>query len=315
LASGYGDTQNPYASKTANYFLSAPNGSAGVPTFRAIVAADIPTLNQNTTGTAANVTGTVAVANGGTGATTAAGALTNLGAYAATNPNGYTSNTGTVTSVAASAGTGISITGSPVTTSGTLTITNTGVTSVAAGTGISVSASTGGVTITNTGSQVPTGAVEAFAMSTAPSGWLACNGAAISRTTYATLFAAIGTTFGTGDGVTTFNVPDVRGYFVRGWDNGRGVDSARTFGSNQAFAMQQHRHLHGTDGNGGSGYNGNGYADSLGNTATSGNQSGAAGYAHNTTTAMMPTTAGGTAVNGAAETRPVNIAMLYCIKF
>ena len=80
LASGYGDTLNPYASKTANYVLAAPDGSAGVPTFRAIVAADIPTLNQNTTGTAANVTGTVAVANGGTGATTAGGALTNLGA-------------------------------------------------------------------------------------------------------------------------------------------------------------------------------------------------------------------------------------------
>jgi hypothetical protein len=53
LASGYGDTQNPYASKTANNFLAAPNGTAGVPTFRAIVAADIPTLNQSTTGTAA----------------------------------------------------------------------------------------------------------------------------------------------------------------------------------------------------------------------------------------------------------------------
>jgi len=54
LSAGYGDTQNPYASKTANYVLAAPNGSAGVPTFRAIVAADIPTLNQNTTGTAAS---------------------------------------------------------------------------------------------------------------------------------------------------------------------------------------------------------------------------------------------------------------------
>lgn len=56
LASGYGDTQNPYASKTANYFLAAPNGTAGVPTFRAIVAEDIPTLNQNTTGNAATAT-------------------------------------------------------------------------------------------------------------------------------------------------------------------------------------------------------------------------------------------------------------------
>jgi hypothetical protein len=54
LSAGYGDTLNPYASKTANFVLSAPDGSAGVPTFRAIVAADIPTLNQNTTGTAAS---------------------------------------------------------------------------------------------------------------------------------------------------------------------------------------------------------------------------------------------------------------------
>lgn len=70
LASGYGDTQNPYASKTANYFLAAPNGSSGAPTFRAMVAADVPTLNQNTTGTAGNVTGVVAIANGGTGQST-----------------------------------------------------------------------------------------------------------------------------------------------------------------------------------------------------------------------------------------------------
>jgi hypothetical protein len=114
LASGYGDTLNPYASKTANYVLASPDGSSGVPTFRAIVASDIPTLNQNTTGTAANitatsnstlttlsalslpysqlsgtvptwnqnttgtasnVTGTVAIANGGTGETTRQNAM------------------------------------------------------------------------------------------------------------------------------------------------------------------------------------------------------------------------------------------------
>jgi hypothetical protein len=67
--------------------------------------------------------------------------------YNATNPSGYTSNTGTVISVAATAGTGISITGSPITASGTLNITNTGVTSAVAGTGISVSAATGAVTL------------------------------------------------------------------------------------------------------------------------------------------------------------------------
>jgi len=58
LSANYGDTLNPYASKTANTFLAAPNGSAGVPSFRAVVAADIPTLNQNTTGSAATFTST-----------------------------------------------------------------------------------------------------------------------------------------------------------------------------------------------------------------------------------------------------------------
>lgn len=67
LSSGYGDTQNPFASKTANYFLAAPNGTAGVPTFRAIVGADIPTLNQNTTGSAGSVVNSVTFNNGGAG--------------------------------------------------------------------------------------------------------------------------------------------------------------------------------------------------------------------------------------------------------
>ena len=124
LAAAYGDTLNPYGTKTANNFLAAPNGSTGVPTFRAIVAADIPTLNQNTTGTASNVTGTVAIANGGTGQTTAANALTALGAYPATNPAGYTTNTGTVTSVA----TGTGLTGGPITGTGTIALANTAVT-------------------------------------------------------------------------------------------------------------------------------------------------------------------------------------------
>lgn len=57
LAANYGDTLNPYASKTASYFLAAPNGTAGVPSFRAVVASDIPVLNQNTTGTAAGLSG------------------------------------------------------------------------------------------------------------------------------------------------------------------------------------------------------------------------------------------------------------------
>jgi microcystin-dependent protein len=81
---------------------------------------------------------------------------------------------------------------------------------------------------------VPAGSVVQFACNTAPTGWLKANGAAVSRTTYASLFSAIGTTFGVGDGSTTFNLPDLRGYFSRNWDDGRGIDSGRSFGSLQA---------------------------------------------------------------------------------
>lgn len=72
-----------FSSQTAKTFLAAPNAAAGVPTFRTIVASDIPILNQNTTGTASNVTGVVSISNGGTGATTASVALTALGAQPA----------------------------------------------------------------------------------------------------------------------------------------------------------------------------------------------------------------------------------------
>ena len=84
-----------------------------------------PTFNQNTTGTAAGLSSTLAIASGGTGATTAGGALTSLGAYAASNPSGYTTNTGTVTSVGGT-GTvnGLTLTGT-VTTSGNLTLGGT----------------------------------------------------------------------------------------------------------------------------------------------------------------------------------------------
>ena len=80
----------------------------------------------------------------------------------------------------------------------------------------------------------PAGLIGAFARTTAPTGWLKANGAAVSRTAYSDLFAAIGTTFGAGDGVNTFNLPDLRGEFLRGWDDGRGVDSGRSLGSQQA---------------------------------------------------------------------------------
>lgn len=89
---------------------------------------------------------------------------------------------------------------------------------------------------------LPSGAVMYFAGQTAPAGWLKADGAAVSRTTYAALFAAIGTTYGAGDGRNTFNLPDLRAEFVRGWDDGRGVDSGRAFGSAQGHAVANHYH-------------------------------------------------------------------------
>lgn len=86
----------------------------------------------------------------------------------------------------------------------------------------------------------PSGMVVFFSRSTPPPGWLKCNGAAVSRTVYASLFAAIGTTAGAGDGSTTFNVPDIRGDAIRGWDDGRGVDAGRALGSEQMDAFQGH---------------------------------------------------------------------------
>ena len=86
------------------------------------------------------------------------------------------------------------------------------------------------------------GAVQFFAMSSAPTGWMKANGAAVSRATYARLFGRVGTTFGGGDGSTTFNLPDLRGEFIRGWDDGRTVDSGRTFASVQTSQNLSHAH-------------------------------------------------------------------------
>lgn len=72
-----------------------------------------------------------------------------------------------------------------------------------------------------------TGTVLPFAGSTSPGGWLLCHGQAVSRATYANLFAVIGTVFGVGDGSTTFNVPDMRGRVAAGKDNMGGVAASR----------------------------------------------------------------------------------------
>lgn len=98
-----------------------------------------------------------------------------------------------------------------------------------------------------TNAQVPPGQVGHFFTASAPAGWLWANGANVSRTTYATLWAAMGSP-NTGDGSTTFTLPDLRGEFLRGWDNGRGVDAGRVLGSAQAAAMLDHTHSGNTGG-------------------------------------------------------------------
>ena len=85
----------------------------------------------------------------------------------------------------------------------------------------------------------PAGAVQFFAMDTAPVGWLKANGAAVSRTSYASLYVAIGTRFGAGDGKSTFNLPDLRGEFLRAYDEGRGVDDGRQLGTAQSDTVQR----------------------------------------------------------------------------
>ncbi|WP_313739414.1 phage tail protein [Pseudomonas sp.] len=166
------------------------------------------------------------------------------------------------------------------------------------------------------------GLVGFFAMPTPPPGWLKRNGAAVSRTTYAALFARIGTTFGAGDGSTTFNLPDARGSFDRGWDDGRNLDKGRAFGSDQGPANLSH--VHGTtvstDGahvhtstftrekitsnfvqEGGNAVFGDQESDGYQTVSTS------SGGAHKHSVII--------AASGESEARPYNTAYLPCIKY
>lgn len=186
---------------------------------------------------------------------------------------------------------------------------------------------------------VGTGAVQMFARATAPPGWLKTNGAAISRTTYAALFAAIGTVFGAGDGSNTFNLPDLRGEFLRSWDDARGIDGSRSFGSWQGGANELHSHtataatdahthtfsattssdgshVHPMSGASGSGSN---FYVALQDTVKATVNTGAAGaHTHTvggTTSSETHTHTISVAQQGGTESRPRNIALLTCIKY
>jgi hypothetical protein len=147
------------------------------------------------------------------------------------------------------------------------------------------------------------GEIITWATDTPPDGYFECDGAEVDRALYPELFSAIGTTFGVGDGATTFNLPDLRGEFIRGWDNGRGFDVGRVFGSSQIDEFKSHNH----------GLNigaqfiafaRNDINPSLPNDGT--------GYQHgNNGNDIIINIAS----NGGDETRPKNIALMYCIKY
>lgn len=173
---------------------------------------------------------------------------------------------------------------------------------------------------------LPPGMVQFYAANTAPSGWLKANGAAVDRTTYAALFAAIGTTYGVGDGSTTFNLPDLRGEFPRGWDDGRGVDTSRAFGSAQAQAFLSHSHGVSDPGHAHAVYD-PGHVHSSTAAGTSGSPDFVT-KAGNSADRVFTTGAAATgigiygaatgisiAANGGTETRPRNVALLACIKY
>lgn len=198
---------------------------------------------------------------------------------------------------------------------------------------------------------IPTGTIVQFASTTTPSGWILCDGGLYGRTSgdpspQPNLFSVIGTTWGAGDGLTTFAVPDLRGMFVRGFDNGRGIDPLRAFGSQQSDSFKLHDHsgntglfnavhthsFSGTTGTDspdhthntlyyneidGSGLGGPAATQTSGSNAFYG--SGGASTRH--THAFSGTTGSGgsdhshtISGSGGTETRPVNVAMNYIIK-
>jgi microcystin-dependent protein len=158
----------------------------------------------------------------------------------------------------------------------------------------------------------PAGIIAPFAGTSAPSGWLACQGQAISRSTYASLFTAIGTTWGSGDGSTTFNLPDLRGMFLRGTGtNATGSSSGAVGPSVGAYAADtylNHNHT-ATD---------SGHTHSVGAFASPGLSPGGTTYQTGSGTTSSGTGYASitvaTSTTGGTETKPKNYGILYIIK-
>ena len=169
---------------------------------------------------------------------------------------------------------------------------------------------------------VPSGAVFCMAVAIVPSGYLECNGAAVSRTGYAALFAVIGTQYGAGNGSSTFNLPDLRGEFVRGFDNGRGIDSGRSISATpQSDQNKQHNHTASSSVNDSGHVHGTTFDNKKyfpGGNSTTVNYGGPGEYPADIFSMSSATTGVTVATSigndGGGETRPRNIAMMYVIK-
>jgi hypothetical protein len=176
---------------------------------------------------------------------------------------------------------------------------------------------------------VPTGAIMPFAMNTAPTGWLAANGTEYSKTgTYAALFAVIGTTYGEtngagGTGTTHFRVPDLCGYFVRGSGTNRDGTASGTFGQKQADAVGPHTHSGTSDAmDRNASHSHSIKGTGIGQGGTGSNAVFSSNHTHDNGTSIYATnidhlhtfTSSSQSPAGTTETRPDNIAMLYCIK-
>ena len=161
----------------------------------------------------------------------------------------------------------------------------------------------------------PPGSLMAFAGTSAPTGWLACQGQAVSRTTYATLFAAISTTWGSGDGSTTFNLPDLRGMFLRGTGtNATGSSSGAAGPSVGAYAADTYlNHSHTATQTAHSHY----IEPSGFNGGSSGVFNQPVNYSSATTistSSVAPAITVATSTTGGTETKPKNYGVLYIIK-
>lgn len=171
----------------------------------------------------------------------------------------------------------------------------------------------------------PAGMIAYFPSQTAPEGWLKANGAAVSRVAYSRLFERIGTMFGDGDGSTTFNLPDLRGEFIRGWDDGRGLDTGRQLGSIQESQNLSHNHTGSTTEGGAHSHVYSrtmltevvpANAPELGKYEHIENPGYKISYQNNATNSVAAHTHGLTInASGGAEARPRNVALLACIKY